>query len=195
MPRASLTPDAVIGLAARIADRDGFDAVSVSAVAREAGVRPASMYGHVRDRGALLEGLHRRALGDLAARIAAAVAGRSGRSALEALTQAYRRFAAERPGAWASLQRPASVDTMRSEEAATLAGYTLAALRGYDLAPDDAVHATRLVAATVQGYLVLDGVGAFAARAPGADESWTTAVDALDRALSTWPSPKETPRP
>ena len=56
MPRANLTPDLVVAAAADLADRDGYDQVTISAVARDLGVRPASLYGHVRDLAALLSG-------------------------------------------------------------------------------------------------------------------------------------------
>jgi len=47
MPRANLSQAAVVDAAARLADRDGAAAVTVSSVAREVGVKPASLYEHV----------------------------------------------------------------------------------------------------------------------------------------------------
>ena len=183
MPRANLTVADVVSAAAGIADRDGFDAVSVSAVARALGVQPASLYSHVRDRAALLEGIHRLALAELADRVGAAVAGRAGRDALVALADTHRDLAAERPGMWTALQRAAAPDTVRSPEAARVATLMLAVLRGYDLPESALVHATRFVGATINGYLALDRSGAYRGRDESADVSWQWTIDALDRAL------------
>jgi len=183
MPRANLTTADVVSAAAGIADREGFDAVSVSAVARALGVQPASLYAHVRDRAALLEGIHRLALAELADRVADAMAGRAGREALVALADAHRDFAGDRPGMWAALQRPAGPDTVRSPEAARVATLLLAVLRGYALPESEQVHAARFVGAAINGYLALDRTGAYAARDESTDVSWDWTLDALDRAL------------
>lgn len=188
MPRSNLSPDVVIAAAATLADRSGFDAVTLAAVARHLGVQPASLYEHVKSRDALLDAVHRLALGDLGSRVSEEVAGRSGKAALQGLVDAHRDFAAERPGAWAALQRVASSDTAQSPEAARVASLMLAVIRGYPVPEPALVHAARLVAATVSGFLVLTKSDAFNHRAEGQDESWLAAVNALDRALSTWPS-------
>ena len=56
MPRAHLTTASVIADAAALADSDGLAAVTVSAVARRLGVKPASLYEHVAGLGPLLDG-------------------------------------------------------------------------------------------------------------------------------------------
>ncbi|MFG6504518.1 TetR/AcrR family transcriptional regulator [Microbacterium sp. P05] len=192
MPRTRLDTGRVLAAAAALADTEGFDALTVSAVARELGVQPASLYEHVRGRDALLDGVQRLALGELGSRVADAVAGRSGRTALQGLADAHRNYAAERPGAWAAMQRTASPETALSPEAARVATLLLAVIRGYPVPSDAVVHAARLVGATVNGFLALTRSDAFSHRADDQEASWTTALDALDRALSTWP-PEGTP--
>jgi len=184
--RAGLTPVLVEQAAVELADSDGLDAVSLSAVARRLGVQPASMYAHVSGIAALLDRLHRRGLGELADLIAESTAGRSGRDALEAFTNAHRRLAENHPGLWQALQRPASAETVGSPEAARVASLSLAMLRGYDLDDDDGVHATRFVGATINGLLTLARVGSFDHRDASLEDSWRRSVDALDRALRTW---------
>ncbi|MEU4622065.1 WHG domain-containing protein [Actinoplanes sp. NPDC023801] len=188
MPRANLTAEAVITAAADLADHDGFDALALSALARRLGVQTASLYSHVRDRSALLAGVHRLALGELAGAIAPAIGGRSGREALIAFAGAHRDYARRFPGRWTALQRPAAESTVRSGEAARLAGLTLAMLRGYRLPETELVHATRLLAATVNGFLSLEANGSFGHREPTADVSWLRALDALDTVLRSWPT-------
>ena len=188
MARAGLTPEVVEATAARLADRDGLDALSLSAVARQLGVQPASLYVHVASRAALMSALHRRALRDLAARIGAAVAGRSGREALEGLADAHRDLAAERPGAWAALQQVADARTASSPDAAAVARLTLAVLHGYAIGSDEAVHATRLIGSTVNGFVTLERAGAFGHRDVDVAASWRRTLAALDRALESWPA-------
>ncbi|RFA10355.1 hypothetical protein B7R54_14910 [Subtercola boreus] len=192
MARQNLTRRSVLEAAADLADRDGFDAISVSLLARTLGVQPASLYSHVRDRAAVLDGVHTLALGELADRIAAEIAGRSRRDALVGMIGAYRGFARDRPGRWDALQRPANAETVQSGEAARLVELTWAVLRGYALPDAELVHATRLVGATINGFLSLERVGSFGHRAPDTEVSWARAVDVLDAALAAWPVPVPT---
>ena len=114
MARAHLTPAVVIAAAADLADRSGFDSITLSELARDLGVQTASLYSHVRDRSALLAGVHELALDELADLIGAAIAGRSGRDALVALAGANRDYARRSPGRWTALQRPAAASTQAS---------------------------------------------------------------------------------
>lgn len=191
MSRPPLTPSAVITAAADLADRDGFDDITLSALARHLGVRTASLYSHVRDRAAVLDGVHELALDELAGRIGAAVAGRAGRDALAGLAEAHRDYARDAPGRWTALQRPAAPSTVGSDAAARLAGLTLAVLRGYPVPEDELVHATRLLGATINGFLALERAGSFGHRAPDPEVSWQRALTALDGILRTWPTPPE----
>ena len=187
MTRAPLDRDTVLSAAADLADRDGFETISVSALARHLGVQPASLYSHVRDRAAVLDGVHTLALAELAELIADETAGRSGRDALAGLAGAHRTFARERPGRWAALQRRAAPETVRSAEAARVVSLIWAVLRAYDLAEAELVNATRFVGGAVNGYLALERAGAYDHRDTASELSWERAVDALDRALATWP--------
>jgi len=186
MPREHLTPSTVVAAAGRLADRDGLSALTMSAVAREVGVQPASLYEHVANVAALLDAVQRQALEELAAHIGEDVAGRSAKDALTGLADAHRRYAAARPGAWQALQRPATEETAQSPGAARVAALTLAVIRGYPVPEEDRIHAARLVGATVNGFLALSRSGGFAHRPDDEDQSWTAAIAALDRALTTW---------
>ncbi len=174
--------------AATLADSAGFDAVTVAAVARRLGVQPASLYEHITDRDALLDGLQRVALGELGARLGDEIAGRSAKEALRGFVEAHRAYADEHPGAWQALQRNTSAQTAQSAEKAKVGSLTIAVIRGYPVPADAVIHASRLVGATVNGLLALTRSGAFSHRPDPYEESWLAAVDALDRALTTWPT-------
>lgn len=149
----TLTPASVIAAAAALADEDGFDAVTLSAVARRLGVRTPSLYSHVRDRDALLDGVTGLALGELAARVGEAVAGRAGRDALDGFAAAHRAYAREAPGRWQALQRQVGEDVVRSDAAREVVALTGAVLRGYPIPQDEHVHVIRLLGSTINGYL------------------------------------------
>ncbi|GMA31204.1 TetR/AcrR family transcriptional regulator [Litorihabitans aurantiacus] len=188
MTRAGVTPDLIERTAADLADREGYDAVTVAALARLLGVQPASLYSHVGGREELHARLHRRALTTLADGIATALAGRSGRAALAGLARSHADLASEHPGLWEALQRPATAATVASDGAARVASLVLASLHAYALDPAEQVHAARLLGAVVNGMVSLEGAGALSHRAPSTAESWERALDALDRALRTWPT-------
>lgn len=191
MPRANLSAQTVIAAAADLADEDGFEGVTLSAVARRLGVQTASLYNHVRDRAELLAGLHELALAELADRIADAVAGRSGREALCGLAETQRTFAREHPGRWAALQQPASATTAASAGAVRVATLTLAVLRAYEVPEAELVHVVRFVGATVNGFLALERSGGFAHREPSTEASWHRTLTALDAAVRAWPVPSD----
>ncbi|MEG9224449.1 TetR/AcrR family transcriptional regulator [Aeromicrobium sp. Sec7.5] len=186
MPRAGLTPDLIVIAAATLADRDGLDRVTVSAVARLVGVKPASVYAHLDGADDLLSRVTQLALAEMAERAADAVAGRSGRDALAAWAQAFRTYAFAHPGRYAASHRP-----LRRAEALAGAGprhtaLSASILRGYAVPEVDHVHAVRLLGATIHGFLDLEAAGSFDHSAPPAADSWPRVVEALDAVLRSW---------
>lgn len=186
MARTPLTRQTIVLAAADLADRDGFDAIVVSAVARQLGVQTASLYFHVRDRAALLAGVQELAMGELADAISAEIAGRSGREALTALGAAQRTYARISPGRWESLQRRVEPGVEHTESTIRVATLTRAVLRGYRLSDDDVVHAARMGGAMVAGFIALERTGAFDYRDQGVEESWRRGVEALDMVFTQW---------
>ncbi|CRK59403.1 Transcriptional regulator, TetR family [Alloactinosynnema sp. L-07] len=197
MAHTPLTTASVIAEAAALADEDGFEAVTLSAVARRLGVRTPSLYSHVRDRDALLDGVSALALADLAARIVEGIAGRAGREALEGFAAAHRAYALESPGRWTSLQRRVGETAVRSDAAREVVALTAAVLRGYPVPADEHVHAVRVLGSTLNGFLALERVGGFDHSHPGPEVSWHKTVAALDALLRAWPaeSGKDTTAP
>ncbi|WP_460778873.1 TetR/AcrR family transcriptional regulator [Microlunatus antarcticus] len=181
----------IVATAADLADAEGFEQVTLSAVARRLRVQTASLYNHVRDRAELFAGIHELALDELADRMGAAVAGRAGRDALVGLAEAQRAYARESPGRWAALQQQATPTTVGSPGARRVAELTLAVLRGYDLPEAELVHVTRFVGATVNGFLALERSGGFGHRTPAPDASWQRTLTALDAIVRAWPTSDE----
>lgn len=185
MPRAGLSPDLVVLTAAEIADDEGLEAVTPSAVARRLGVRPPSIYAHVDGAGDLRRRLLARALDESADRVAASVAGRAGAEAVRALAAAHRDWAREHPGRYAATRVVASAT--EDDDASTLAlaagrrhaDLLRAALRDYRLDGAAEVHAVRAVGAFVHGFIALELAGAFAHSQPGPEASWAVGLRML----------------
>lgn len=188
MPRPGLTPAAILTAAADLADREGFDAVTPTAVARLVDVRTPSLYAHVAGAPALRDGVTALALDELADRVVDAVAGRSGRDALGALADAYRAYAREHPGRYAASRRRVDVDSPAVEAGRRHSRVLAAVLRGYAVHEAEQVHATRFVGAAVHGFVSLQAAGGFDHSDPAADTSWHRLVDAVDVALRAWPA-------
>ncbi|WP_300640084.1 TetR/AcrR family transcriptional regulator [Nocardioides sp.] len=187
MSRVGLSRSVVLDTAARLADRDGLGALTVSAVARELGVRAPSLYSHVQNAEDLRAGVSAVALTELADRVDRALAGLAGRDALGALADTHRRYAREHPGRYAAagVLDPASSHDL-VQVGRRHAEQLLAVLRGYAVPPEDRVHAVRLVASVVRGFVDLEVGGALAGSEPPAAESWPRVLERLDHALRTW---------
>jgi AcrR family transcriptional regulator len=186
MPRAGLDTEAVVAAAARTADAEGLDAVTLARLAADLGIRAPSLYAHVGGLADLRRRLGARGARELAARLQAAAAGRARRDALDAVANAYRDYAREHPGTYAALQQPLTVEADGAESAAAQAAavdVVLAVLRGYDLEGDEAIHATRAFRAALHGFAALEAEGGFGIPL-SLDESFERLVDVFDRGLA-----------
>jgi AcrR family transcriptional regulator len=185
MPRAGLDADRVVAAAARIADAEGLDAVSLAGLAAELGVRPPSLYAHVDGLADLRRRLALRGTRELGAVLQSAAAGRARGDALLAVAHAYRDYSLEHPGTYAALQRaPVPGDAEAEAAAAQVVEVVLAVLRGYGLDGDRAVHATRAVRAALHGFVALESGGGFGMPLD-VDESFDGLIAILDAGLST----------
>jgi len=100
---AKTSPDALIGIARTLVERDGPEAMTLSAVALSAGVKAPSLYKHFADRAALLKAVEISVLHDLEAALRRGTTGRAARQRLRAMASAYRRFAHAQPNRYAAI--------------------------------------------------------------------------------------------
>lgn len=188
MARAGVTAERLTQAAAELADEIGFQNVTVSALARAFGVKPAALYSHVKDLQDLRIRVAKLALAELADRAATALAGRSGKDALVAFANAYRDYAKEHPGRYAAAQLEMDYETAADSAAPRHSAMTRAILRGYDLPDSAQTDAVRMLGATFHGYVSLEMTGGFRHTPRPVDESWNRTLDALDAVLRNWPS-------
>ena len=186
MARAGLTREKVIESGGILADKEGFEKLTLAALARHFQVRLPSLYGHVANSEDLKRGVALLALERLAQMAEEAVAGRSGKDALQALANVHRDFARQHPGLFHATRYPLDPGSAPGNGGMRLAKVSLAMLRGYGLEDEDSVHAIRLFGSFVLGFSLLESAGAFGHRPPPPEQSWERGIDALDALIRTW---------
>ncbi|MEU3353420.1 TetR-like C-terminal domain-containing protein [Streptomyces sp. NPDC037389] len=188
MVRAGITAAKLTAAAAAMADENGLEKVSVSALARQFGVKDASLYSHIRNLRELRVRIALLGAEEMTDRIATAVAGRAGKDALIAFADAYRDYALAHPGRYAATQMQ-----LAPEEVGDSPGFlrsvelTYGMLRAYGLDEPDLTDAGRLLRSTFHGYIHLELSGGFGHSRP-VRESWSRSLDALHLLLTTWPA-------
>jgi len=161
--KAGIDIETIVETAARIADRDGFDSLTLSGVATELGIKTPSLYNHVDG----LSGLRRllafhaaSTFGELATK---ELDGLEGADALRAVAHVDRKFAREHPGLYDSFlpaPRPGEDDELYQALAAPV--YTIAhVMLDMGIAETEAVHLIRGFRALLHGFLDLEGRNGF----------------------------------
>lgn len=182
MPRAGLHSEAVVSAAAKLADAEGLQTLTLARLAGQLGVRAPSLYEHVGGLGDLRRRLAVRGARELATGLSAAAAGRARGDALAAIANAYRSYAREHPGTYAALQR--APDLGDDEAGERLVAVVVAVLRGYGLHGQHAVHGARIVRSALHGFVALEADEGFGIPLD-LDESFARLVATLDRGLGT----------
>ena len=184
MPRADLSPAAVVAAGAALADEVGFPELTMARLAERLGVRTPSLYKHVANQ----DDLHRRiaalALVEVADAVGVATQGRAGRDALRAAAHALRDFVVAHPGRYAATigLSPTGPDDPLAVAAARGLEPFAAVLRGYDLAAQDLTHALRALRSAFHGFATLQADGGFQ-WSTDVDESFEWLIDVVDHGL------------
>lgn len=188
MPRAGLTELAVIEAAERLIDEVGPSQLTLVKLASSLGVRQPSLYKHIESTGGLVRSISIRTKRELAVVLARAAVGRERDGALLSVANAYRAWALEHPGRYATLQTLTAGEDPQDEAASLhLVEIITDILAGYALADEDAVDAARAVRAALHGFVLLEMGGSFGLPVD-VDGSFRQMVEALTRALWSWPS-------
>jgi len=161
VPRVGLSTAAVVDAAIALVDAEGPDALTLTAVAKHAGVATPSLYKHVASLGALRDLIALRVVEDLRETIASAVLGRSRDDAIRAAMWAYRAYIVAHPRRYALFPQAPPETPPLAAAAAGLLEVILAVLRGYGLDGTAEIHAARAFRAVVHGFASLEAAGGF----------------------------------
>jgi AcrR family transcriptional regulator len=156
MARIRLTVSTVTTTAVELVDDGGLDALSLSAVARQLGVGPSALYTHCDG----ADGLHGlvavAAIDNLTAALQRAAIGLAGDAALVAMGDAYRRFAVDHPGQFASTLRPPDPDSddLQSAIESLLEVFALV-FQAMGLDDDASTRSARSARSAIHGFLAV----------------------------------------
>ena len=156
---AKIRIDVLTTTASSFVDAAGYDALSVSAIAGEMDVAPSALYTHCDGLKGLRSLIAGAASENLVDRIRTAAIGTSGDSAVVAMGLAYRRFALDHPGQFASLLRSPQVGEpdLQSANQSVVDIFSLV-FAAMGLTPRQSTLAARSTHSAIHGFLALEHV-------------------------------------
>lgn len=192
MARGALNTAAVVDAAAKLADKEGLDGLTLSRLAAQLGIKPPSLHKHIDSLDSLRRELALRGLREANQRMTRGAVGRSGEDALLGIGRAYREFAGEHPGLYAaSLRMPQKADPEWAKAGEEAVATAVAVMAGFGLRGADALHATRAVRAIIHGFVSLEAAGGFGLPL-SMEESLDRLVRTFARGLAAGPVAKRT---
>jgi AcrR family transcriptional regulator len=169
----------IVAAARTLLEEEGLEAVTMARVAAHVGVRPPSLYKHVRDRAELLDAVAADAAGELGRVLAgAADSGADPEARVAALAHAYRAFAHRTPRAASILFTDLGHGTGAPLEVAAEAARPVVEAAAALVGPAEALSAARVLTSFAYGFTSMEGAGAF--RLGGSvDDAFRLGVDTL----------------
>jgi AcrR family transcriptional regulator len=171
---------AIVETAIVLIDREGFEALSLSAVAAVLGVRPSALYGHIGNLDQLRDRLAVVATDHLTGAIGAAAMGVAGPDALDAIGHAYRGFAHGHPGQYSAILRPALDNTDLALADRALHDVFARVYRGSGFDADAADLAAGSTRSAIHGFVSLEHA---TGTTPGHDDRYAHLLQLLHRDL------------
>jgi AcrR family transcriptional regulator len=157
---ARLSREIIVNAALTFLDREGWDALTINALATQLGTKGPSLYNHVDS----LEDLRRtvRMLDDIITMLARVAEGRVGDDAVLVMAGAYRSYAHHHPGRYSAFTRmPLSGGDDPEFTAATrgAAAPVMAVLSSYGLDIEHAFYAALEFWSAMHGFVLLEMTG------------------------------------
>jgi AcrR family transcriptional regulator len=147
----------VIAAAAEVADREGLDAVTLTRIADDLGVRQPAMYRHVKGYDDLIRSLGLLGREILAERLGNAAIGVSGEDAVAAVAHAWRGMVQDHPGLYSATDRyPCAGDVELEQAVERIVTIIAQALMAFDLSDTDRMHAARSLRSAFHGFSHLE---------------------------------------
>jgi AcrR family transcriptional regulator len=180
--RIKLDKTAVVQAAVDLVNAEGMEALTLSRLAKQLGIRTPSLYNHVDGLTGLRRELAVMNAGLLADRLGEAAIGKSGSELFMDVAQAFRQYVKEYPGLYLSTLRssgaqPIADPNLQHEEERVMK-IGLAMMSSLGLQGEDAVHGLRAFRSIVHGFATLEVAGGFGLP-QDCDESFRRLVSAL----------------
>lgn len=181
----SLTTEALVDAAVQVVQQDGVDALGISRVARELGIKPASMYNHIESGDALARAVAHEGTGRLLAALKSDASNTLEPSEhFRRLVHGTRRWVRANASLYALMARvePDYTDGIPPQDRDLLGLFALP-LRRLGVAKKERVHALRSIRSAIHGFVLLESSGQFQL-AEDAEQSFEWMVEALLRGMA-----------
>ena len=160
--RAGLDTSMVVVAAIELVDTQGYDELTLAALAEKLRIRIPSLYNHIAGLDGLRRALVQQGIEMLTDALTTAVLGKAGDDALFAIGHAYRAFAKEHPGLYnAAMHGPSIADEALEQAMRKPVEVVMRVLEAYDLHADAALHAVRGLRSIAHGFVSLEISGSF----------------------------------
>ena len=159
---ARLSREIIVNAALTFLDREGWDALTINALATQLGTKGPSLYNHVNSLEDLRRAVRMRVIDDIITMLNRVAEGRVGDDAVLVMASAYRSYAHHHPGRYSAFTRmPLSGGDDPEFTAATrgAAGPVMAVLASYGLDVEQAFYAALEFWSAMHGFVLLEMTG------------------------------------
>ena len=156
-----LSRDIIVNAALTFLDREGWDALTINALAAHLGTKGPSLYNHVSSLDDLRRTVRMRVIGDIIEMLNTVCEGRTRDDAVLVMASAYRSYAHHHPGRYSAFTRMPFGDDDPEYAAATraAAGPVIAVLGSYGLTGENAFYAALEFWSAMHGFVLLEMTG------------------------------------
>jgi AcrR family transcriptional regulator len=157
-----LSRDSIVNAALTFLDREGWEALTINALAMQLGTKGPSLYNHVNSLEDLRRTVRMRVVGDILEMLTTVGDGRTRDDAVTAMASAYRSYAHHHPGRYSAFTRmPLGGDDPEFTEATRAAAApVISVLASYGLDGDNAFYAALEFWSAMHGFVLLEMTGA-----------------------------------
>ncbi len=158
---AKLSRDSIVNAALTFLDRDGWDSLTINALATQLGTKGPSLYNHVDSLEDLRRTVRMRVVGDIIEMLNTVGQGRTRDDAVMAMASSYRSYAHHHPGRYSAFTRmPLGGDDPEFTDATVAAaGPVIAVLASYGLDGEKAFYAALEFWSALHGFVLLEMTG------------------------------------
>lgn len=155
-----LSRDAIVNAALTFLDREGWDALTINALANQLGTKGPSLYNHVDSLDDLRRTVRMRVIDDIIEMLNTVGSGRTRDDAVALMASAYRSYAHHHPGRYSAFTRmPFGGDPEYSTATRAAAGPVIDVLTSYGLEGENAFYAALQFWAALHGFVLLEMTG------------------------------------
>jgi AcrR family transcriptional regulator len=157
-----LSRDSIVNAALTFLDREGWDALTINALANQLGTKGPSLYNHVNSLEDLRRTVRMRVVGDIIDMLNNVAKGRTRDDAVIAMASAYRSYAHHHPGRYSAFTRmPLGGDDPEFTGATRAAAEpVISVLQSYGLEGEGAFYAALEFWSAMHGFVLLEMTGA-----------------------------------